>query len=94
MRVVNVTLISLGIALLISGILLVFVYMLLVVLSSIRERPKVEDRKVRGGALVMVGPIPIICATDTTMAKLLVMIGILMLLALLVFLLVPLLVSC
>lgn len=78
-------LVQIGLLLIVGGILLILAYILLSILLTFKKYPKAEERReVKKGALVMIGPIPIVYATDVNIAKLMILIAILMLIALLV----------
>jgi uncharacterized protein (TIGR00304 family) len=65
-----------GILLIIAGFMTVAVILLLELLRSLRKgETKVEKR---GGAVVMIGPIPIIMASDPRTAKVLLMLAIIL----------------
>lgn len=73
------------------GILLVIVGILLIMFSSIAEffkRKEAEEREkvsIQGGALIMIGPIPIVISTDPRSAKLLMLLAIVLIIVMFLF---------
>lgn len=57
--------VEIGISLILLGIVLIFVSILLSLLMSLGK-----ERKVRGGGIVIIGPLPILLASDREMARL------------------------
>jgi uncharacterized protein (TIGR00304 family) len=76
------TLYSLGIILIFAGMLVVFIAIVLIFLSSVREG------KVRGGGAIIIGPFPIIFGTDKESVKTILLLSIalmIILIAMMVF---------
>ena len=57
--------VEIGISLILLGIVLIFVSILLSLLMGLGK-----ERKVRGGGIVIIGPLPILLASDREMARL------------------------
>jgi len=57
--------VEIGISLILLGIVLIFISILLSLLMSLGK-----ERKVRGGGVVIIGPLPILLASDREMARL------------------------
>ena len=60
-----IDMVEIGISLILLGIVLIFVSILLSLLMSLGK-----ERKVRGGGIVIIGPLPILLASDREMARL------------------------
>ncbi|MFZ2070659.1 MAG: DUF131 domain-containing protein [Halobacteriota archaeon] len=83
-------LITLGFMLVCIGILIIFVGMLKIVYQTGKTR-EMEKPDVRGGGIIMIGPIPIIFGTDVGVLKVVMIFAVvLMLLATILFFLQPL----
>jgi len=65
------TLFGLGFALIFAGILVIFVAIILLVISSTKE-----GRKVKGGGAIIIGPVPIIFGTDKQSIKMILLLSI------------------
>ncbi|HDI31509.1 MAG TPA: DUF131 domain-containing protein [Thermofilum sp.] len=57
--------VEIGISLILLGIVLIFISILLSLLMSLGK-----ERKVRGGGIVIIGPLPILLASDREIARL------------------------
>jgi len=57
--------VEIGISLILLGIVLIFISILLSLLMSLGK-----ERKVRGGGIMIIGPLPILLASDREMARL------------------------
>lgn len=69
----------LGFALIILGLVISLIAALMMALGGLR------GRRVRGGGLIMIGPIPIIFGTDREAAKILIILSIVLIIAALAF---------
>ncbi|MBS7639938.1 DUF131 domain-containing protein [Candidatus Bathyarchaeota archaeon] len=69
----------LGFALIIIGLIISLIAALMMVLGGLR------GRRVRGGGLIMIGPIPIIFGTDREAAKILIILSTVLIIAALIF---------
>jgi len=77
-------LITLGITLIILGFAVAFIAILLMFIQNLSFRGKV-----RGGGLVMIGPVPIIFGTDRESMKILIALAILLIIIVVVLMLTP-----
>jgi uncharacterized protein (TIGR00304 family) len=75
---------NIGLLLGLAGFALAIVAIFVVILRSARG-----TGKVRGGGVVMIGPIPVIFGTDKESARILILLGIVLMIVLLVFSLLP-----
>lgn len=73
----------LGLTLIVLGFILIFIAVIMIFFAGIRTHGKM-----RGGGLVMVGPIPIIFGTDRETVKTLMILSIVLIAASLIFMLV------
>jgi len=60
-----IDMVEIGISLILLGIVLIFISILLSLLMSLGK-----ERKVRGGGIVIIGPLPILLASDREIARL------------------------
>lgn len=72
----------LGLILVILGFILAFIAAIMMLFAGVRAH-----RKVRGGGLIMIGPIPIIFGTDREAVKTLLFLSIILIIVALVFML-------
>jgi len=77
-------LVTLGTTLIILGFAIAFIAILLMFIQSLSFRGKV-----RGGGLVMIGPVPIIFGTDRESMKILIALAILLIIIVVVLMLTP-----
>ncbi|MEM3608613.1 MAG: DUF131 domain-containing protein [Candidatus Bathyarchaeia archaeon] len=78
----EMNMIQLGIALIFIGFILVFAGIIVWLLSPL-------GRKIRGGGIVMIGPLPLIFGTDKESVKILLLLAIILILVTAVLMLVP-----
>ena len=76
---------QMGFILIILGIILSFIATVIMFLSRFRDR---KAKGVRGGGLIMIGPIPIIFGTDKETMKILILLSIALMVIALIFILV------
>jgi len=75
---------NIGLLLALAGFTLGIVAVFVAILRSARG-----TGKVRGGAVVMIGPVPIVFGTDKESARILILLGIVLVIVLLLFSLLP-----
>jgi uncharacterized protein (TIGR00304 family) len=75
---------TIGLLLGLAGFALAIVAIFVAILRSARG-----TGKVRGGGVVMIGPVPIVFGTDKESARILILLGIVLMIVLLVFSLLP-----
>jgi uncharacterized protein (TIGR00304 family) len=75
---------NIGLLLALAGFALAIVAIFVAILRSARE-----TGKVRGGGVVMMGPIPIVFGTDKESARMLILLAIVLMIVLLLFSLLP-----
>ena len=78
------TLLNIGLLLALAGFALAIVAIFVAILRSARGAGKV-----RGGGVVMIGPVPIVFGTDKESARILMLFGIVLMIVLLLFSLLP-----
>ncbi len=71
-------------AVILAGVALAIVAIFVAILRSVRG-----TGKVRGGGVVMIGPVPIVFGTDKESARILILLGIVLMIVLLLFSLLP-----
>ncbi|MEM2876287.1 MAG: DUF131 domain-containing protein [Candidatus Bathyarchaeia archaeon] len=69
----NLDLFNIGLALISIGFFLAFLSVLVLSIGAVKDR-----RKVKGGGIVMIGPIPIVFGTDKDSLKVLILLTIIM----------------
>jgi uncharacterized protein (TIGR00304 family) len=77
-------LVNIGLLLGVAGVALAIVAIFVAILRSARG-----TGKVRGGGVVMIGPVPIVFGTDKESARILMLLGIVLMIVLLLFSLLP-----
>jgi len=75
---------NLGLLLGLAGVALAIVAIFVAIMRSARG-----TGKVRGGGVVMIGPVPIVFGTDKESARILILLGIVLMIVLLLFSLLP-----
>ena len=75
---------NIGLLLALAGVALVIVAIFVAILRSARG-----TGKVRGGGVVMIGPVPIVFGTDKESARILILLAIVLMIVLLLFSLLP-----
>ena len=75
---------NIGLILAVCGVALAILAIFLVILKSARG-----TGQVRGGGVIMIGPVPIVFGTDKKSARMLVLLGIVLMIVLLLFSLLP-----
>jgi uncharacterized protein (TIGR00304 family) len=80
----NISVAQIGFALVIFGFILALVAVILLAIRS-----QTGGSKTRGGAILFIGPIPIIFGTDRQSVKILVVLAIVLMVLVLVFMLLP-----
>jgi len=65
----SVGLAEMGFLLIVAGFILIFIAVLILMVWLVREGRK--EGKVKGGGIILIGPIPIMCATDKKSALIL-----------------------
>ena len=75
---------NVGLLLALAGFALAIVAILVAIMRSARG-----TGKVRGGGVVMIGPVPIVFGTDKESARILILLGIVLMIVLLLFSLLP-----
>jgi uncharacterized protein (TIGR00304 family) len=75
---------NIGLLLALAGFALAIVAIFITILRSARG-----TGKIRGGGVVMIGPVPIVFGTDKESARILILLGIILMIVLLLFSLLP-----